>query len=144
MILKNLKTVLCEYTEYSGNLQQISIHLLKHIDINQNFICIPYDSFYFFYVKTKNPKVSILCISNYDNFKHELIYDFLDHISDKFLANLSEEKLDQALAYSFKRFVQVLKNAVQTFDGKNKTKKKMTFSRCGSGFTYYSGNILCF
>jgi len=139
MILKNHKTVLCEYANYCGNLQQISLHLLKYIDTNQNYLCIPYDSFYFFFVKTKNPKVSIMCISNYDNFKHELIYDFLEVISDKFLENSSEENLNHALAYSYKDFVEILRYEIQSFHANNSIKKKTKSSSCGSSFSYYTG-----
>ena len=81
-----------------------------------------------------------MCISNYNNFKHELIYDFLEHITEKFLENLSEEKLDQALAYSFKDFVDILRYEVKSFHADHPIKKKKSCSSFGSGFTYYSGN----
>ena len=41
-IVKNQKSVLCEYTEFNGNFQQISMKILKKIPNDENY-SIEYD-----------------------------------------------------------------------------------------------------
>lgn len=36
-IAKNRKSVLCEYTEFNGNFQQVSTRILDKVDIDDNF-----------------------------------------------------------------------------------------------------------
>ena len=41
-IVKNQKSVLCEYTEFNGNFQQISMKILQKVSADDNF-SIEYD-----------------------------------------------------------------------------------------------------
>lgn len=41
-IAKNIKSILCEYTEFNGNFEQISYKILEKATMEENF-CIEYD-----------------------------------------------------------------------------------------------------
>ncbi len=52
VITRNIKTVLCEYTDYTGNFQQISINILNQLSqlerIKEGKQMIEYDQYKFF------------------------------------------------------------------------------------------------
>jgi len=41
-IAKNQKSVLCEYTEFNGNFQQVSTRVLDKFESDENY-CLEYD-----------------------------------------------------------------------------------------------------
>ena len=80
LIAKNLETVLCEYSEYNGNFQQITRLLLRKVQPNRRFT-IEYDSYKYHYINQDN--ITYLCMTS--NFPEEIAFGFLIDVKKQFI-----------------------------------------------------------
>jgi hypothetical protein len=132
-----MKNVLCEFTEYNGNFQQISLHILNKIQKHENEVSYEYDKYKFFLLNNilpanhKNLSVITLVekgeIENY--FLEDEIYSYLNNLKDRLLAMYTYEKLDLTLPYSLTEFIPEIKEEMKNFESRiNKLKRKNTIA----------------
>ena len=88
LIAKDGLVVLCEFTEYSGNFQQISRMLLKKIEPNTKKT-IEYNKYRYHYIKEGN--LTYLCLT--ENFPDYLAFAFLNDIKDNMNALNNGQKM---------------------------------------------------
>jgi hypothetical protein len=133
VITKNFKSVLCEFTEYNGNFEQISPLILSEQE--KNFCLkkvIDYDD-YTFYLINKNLcidhqnlnngfYINIMCLVNKENKPSKnIIFEYLTDLFNKLVKDNSIESLQTCRAYSLENFNEVLKTMMMKF---NKTIEK--------------------
>ena len=119
LISRNSDVVLCEYTEYAGNFQQISRMLLRKIKKNSKY-SIEYDKYLFknkykyifkynrftFHYTNEN-EITYICMTENINEKHA--FSFLNDIRKKFIQNHDYGKIITLQAYSLNEFTDVLR-----------------------------------
>ena len=96
LIAKDLDIVLCEYSEYNGNFQQITRTLLRKVQKNSKFT-IEYDYYKFHYIHQDN--LTYLCMTS--NFPEDIAFGFLIDIQKKFLETFDYDKILSATSYGF-------------------------------------------
>ena len=97
LIAKNEDQVLCEFTEYKGNFEQISRAILRKIKKNSNGSLVYDDSYNFTYINLD--QLTYLCMSDV-KYPNEFAYKFLEEIKTKFLSKFTTKQVEDALAYS--------------------------------------------
>ena len=116
LIAKNYDLILSEYTDYTGNFQQITrilLYKLKLIGQNKadNLFCIPYDNYQFNYIITDD--LLYLCMSYKDNMnisqknylnENILIYAFLFDLRKFFLTQYNFEDIQKSHSYEYQDF----------------------------------------
>jgi hypothetical protein len=116
LIARNYDLILSEYTDYTGNFQQITrilLYKLKLIGQNKadNLFCIPYDNYQFNYIITDD--ILYLCMSYKDNMnisqknylnENILIYAFLLDLRKFFLTQYNFEDIQKSHSYEYQDF----------------------------------------
>ena len=116
LIARNYDLILSEYTDYTGNFQQITrilLYKLKLIGQNKadNLFCIPYDNYQFNYIITD--ELLYLCMSYKDNMnisqknylnENILIYAFLFDLRKFFLTQYNFEDIQKSHSYEYQDF----------------------------------------
>ena len=116
LIARNYDLILSEYTDYTGNFQQITrilLYKLKLIGQNKadNLFCIPYDNYQFNYIITDD--LLYLCMSYKDNMnisqknylnENILIYAFLFDLRKFFLTQYNFEDIQKSHSYEYQDF----------------------------------------
>ena len=116
LIAKNYDLILSEYTDYTGNFQQITRILLYKLKLNgqnkpNNIMCIPYDNYQYNYIITDN--LLFLCMSFKDNIntspknylnENILIYAFLFDLRKFFLTQYNFEDIQKSHSYEYQDF----------------------------------------
>ena len=116
LIARNYDLILSEYTDYTGNFQQITrilLYKLKLIGQNKadNLFCIPYDNYQFNYIITDD--LLYLCMSYKDNMnisqknylnENILIYAFLLDLRKFFLTQYNFEDIQKSHSYEYQDF----------------------------------------
>ena len=111
LISKSFDIVLCEYTEYSGNFQQITRMLLRKIKKNTKFT-INYDKYKFHYINDND--ITYLCLS--ENVSDELAYAFLRDLKKMFTSKYDYEKIASFCAYQLTDFEKVFKQLIYYYN----------------------------
>jgi hypothetical protein len=161
VIIKNKKTVLCEFTESSGNFQQISCQIVQKIELRDNsdeFYFIDYNENYKFYIlnieKTNKWKlepsspyhftVTFICLVKKDNYADVIIHEYLESIKNIFFSTNDENFIYNALSYSMSLFIEVFKREMKKYNKKiitsSKEQKNKSLSKYSKGNT--EGKIL--
>ena len=97
VIAKSEDKILCEYTDFVGNFEQIARSLLKEVN-TQHKATFSYDDIYFFhYLNTAN--ITYMCMCN-DQFTKRSAYTFLDDVKNTFLNTFSLREIEQSLSYT--------------------------------------------
>ena len=116
LIARNYDLILSEYTDYTGNFQQITrilLYKLKLIGQNKadNLFCIPYDNYQFNYIIKDD--LLYLCMSYKDNMnisqknylnENILIYAFLLDLRKFFLTQYNFEDIQKSHSYEYQDF----------------------------------------
>ena len=114
LIARSSEVVLCEYTEYAGNFQQISRILLRKIKKGSKY-SIEYDKQieyrltiirYKFHYMNEND-LTYLCMT--EGGQEELAFAYLAEIKKKFIYNYDYDKIAGFYAYQLEEFVPTLK-----------------------------------
>ena len=95
LIAKNLDVVLCEYSEYNGNFQQITRTLLRKVQPNRKFT-IEYDSYKYHYINQDN--ITYLCMTS--NFPEDIAFGFLVDVQKQFIETYDYDKILSATSYN--------------------------------------------
>ena len=114
IICKDHEKVLCEFTEYHGNFEQITRTLIKKSK-NYAKASISYDDYYLFHFITENT-ITYLCMREV-TYPYESAFDFLNNIRENFERTYTTEAIETAYAYSFnKEFGQTLQQKMEMYN----------------------------
>ena len=116
LIAKNYDLILSEYTDYTGNFQQITRILLYKLKLigqikENSLFCIPYDNYQYNYIITDD--LLYLCMSYKDNMnisqknylnENILIYAFLFDLRKFFLTQYNFEDIQKSKSYEYQDF----------------------------------------
>ena len=125
VITKNFKSVLCEFTEYNGNFEQISPLILSEQEKNlSSKKVIDYDDYTFFLINKilcnddqNSFTISIMCLVYKENQPHRnIIFDYLNSLFNSLIKDHTIEYLQMCRAYSLENFNEVLKTMMTKFD----------------------------
>lgn len=129
LIARKKKTILCEFSEHSGNFQQISLKVIKKaLGIQQTRFrsLIPYDDYLFYVLVVDN----IFIISLTQNITENLlappegggleensnIFSFNKYLYDKVIIGKTIEEINKAEAFSLEEFVNTMKLSMMAFN----------------------------
>lgn len=119
-IIRKPKSILCEYTESSGNFQQISIKTLSKLIRQKKTNCktivsIVKDSTIMFILLIS--KYSYITITTTENeYDINNIFSYLMHLHIELFKLKSENELSSISAFSLSEFIPVMKVAVTSFN----------------------------
>ena len=121
LIARSSKIVLCDYTDYSGNFQQIALLLLPKL--KKNTKCeILYDEYKFFSDDEKD--ITFLCMGK--NIETELAFNFISDMKKKFFLTFDyEAEIKKAFSYELKEFTEEIKKLYFSYKKYQVTKIKM-------------------
>jgi len=105
LVAKRNDMILVDYTEYTGNFQQITIELMKRIesDTKKTFEVSDY---LFHYINEE--ELTVLCMTSKDT-QRKLAYTFLADVRKRLLEVYSTRELMNARAFGLKTFTSELK-----------------------------------
>ena len=107
LIARSSKIVLCDYTDYRGNFQQIALLLLSKVKKNTKCEII-YDEYKFFSDDEKD--ITFLCMGK--NIETELAFNFISDMKKKFLLSYDyETQIKKAFSYELKEFAEEIKKS---------------------------------
>ena len=111
LIAKNLDIVLCEYSEYNGNFQQITRMLLRKVQPNRRFT-IEYDNYKYHYINQDN--ITYLCMTS--NFPEDIAFGFLIDVQKQFIETYDYDKILSATSYLLENFQDKLKKLIDYYN----------------------------
>ena len=111
LIAKNFDIVLCEYSEYNGNYQQITRILLRKVQPNRKFT-IEYDNYKYHYINQDN--LTYLCMTS--NFPEDIAFGFLIDVQKQFLETYDYDKILSATSYLLDNFQEKLKKLMAYYN----------------------------
>ena len=121
LVAKNDEQVLCEYTEYKGNFEQISRTILRKIQKNSRGGLTYDESYNFSYINENNLTYLSMSDAKYPN---EFIFSYLEDIQSKVKEKYTQTQIDEALSYSFNtEFKDVLKGKLEYYNSKAEKSK---------------------
>ena len=121
LVAKNDDQVLCEYTEYKGNFEQISRTILRKIQKNSRGGLTYDESYNLSYINENNLTYLSMSDAKYPN---EFIFSYLEDIQSKFKEKYTQTQIDEALSYSFNtEFKDVLKGKLEYYNSKAEKSK---------------------
>ena len=121
LIARSSKIVLCDYTDYSGNFQQIALLLLSKVKKNTKCEII-YDEYKFFSDDEKD--ITFLCMGK--NIETELAFNFISDMKKKFLLSYDyETQIKKAFSYELKEFTEEIKKLYFSYKSNPISKIKM-------------------
>ena len=111
LIAKSFDIVLCEYTDYSGNFQQISRMLLRKIQKNTK-LTVNYDKYKFHYINDND--ITYLCLS--ENYDDDIAFAFLKDLKKILLSKYDYEKIASFCAYQLNDFDKNLSQLINYYN----------------------------
>ena len=124
LIAKNYDLILSEYTDYTGNFQQITRILLYKLKINgqkktNNIICIQYDNYLFHFIIRDN--ILFLCMSfkdNNNNFQDEnlIICAFLYDLKKFFFTQYNFVEIEKSKSYEYQDFDNTIQLLIEYYN----------------------------
>ena len=114
LIAKRNDMILVDYTEYSGNFQQITIDLMKQIqpETNKTYELADY---LFHYINEDG--LTVLCMTSKD-IQKKLAFAFLVDVRKRLFDFYAPHELQNARAFGLKTFQSELKEKVVSIAGK--------------------------
>jgi vesicle-associated membrane protein 7 len=108
LVAKRNDMILVDYTEYTGNFQQITIELMKRIesDTKKTFEVSDY---LFHYINEE--ELTVLCMTSKDA-QRKLAYTFLADVRKRLLEVYSSRELMNARAFGLKTFTAELREKI--------------------------------
>ena len=120
-IARDKKIILSDYTEYSGNFQQISLIILNKVNKNkkcsleyneyENFLKY-FFSYNFYYEDERD--LTYLCICK--NLNEDVAFSFLNDLKKSFLKKYDHNIIQGAYAYQLRDFVEEMKNLIKFYE----------------------------
>ena len=121
LIARSSKIVLCDYTDYSGNFQQIALLLLPKVKKDTKCEII-YDEYKFFSEDEKD--ITFLLMGK--NIDTELAFNLISDLKKKFFLTYDyESQLKKAFSYELKEFTEEIKKLCTSYKKNPVSKIKM-------------------
>ena len=130
LIAKNYDLILSEYTDYTGNFQQITRILLYKLKLNgqkrnNNIFCIQYDNFLYNFMIKDN--ILFLCMSFKENIinsqtnsldENILIYAFLFDLRNFFFTQYNIFDIEQSKSYEYQDFDNTIQLLIEYYNAR--------------------------
>ena len=118
LISRGTKTVLCDFSHYTGNFQQITIKILEYIKKGRKGKII-YDNNSIFYYSEKSDIIYITLVrGDFDKIKDEHFFSLLMDIENSFKERYSIREIFQSYAYQLKDFSRQIQPIVNFYEDK--------------------------
>ncbi len=138
LICKSSDKVLCEYTEYQGNFEQISRNLLKKVQKDKRATFSYADEYYFHYINSNNLTYMCMCDKR---LTQDTAFAYLEEIKKLFIDTFTEEEIKAAISYSLNdKFVTYIKGKMNYFNANLNDSDSV--SKLKKGMNEYKDNIL--
>lgn len=137
LIAKNYDLILSEYTDYTGNFQQITRILLYKLKLDgqkktNNIFCIQYDNYLYNFIMKEN--ILFLCMSFKDNTNNSqinsldeniLIYAFLFDLKKFFFTQYNFVEIEKSKSYEYQDFDNTIQLLIEYYN------ERPTFTKSG-------------
>ena len=121
LISRSSKLILCDYTDYTGNFQQISLLLLSKVK-KETKCEIIYDEYKFFSDDEKD--ITFLCMGK--NLDTEIAFNFISDLKKKFFLTYDyNTQIKNAFSYELKEFSEEIKKLTNSYKKNPVSKIKM-------------------
>ena len=121
LISRSSKLILCDYTDYNGNFQQISLLLLSKVK-KETKCEIIYDEYKFFSDDEKD--ITFLCMGK--NLDTEIAFNFISDLKKKFFLTYDyNTQIKNAFSYELKEFSEEIKKLTNSYKKNPVSKIKM-------------------
>jgi len=104
--------ILAEHTNSSGNFTQVTQAILEKIPPNNSKLTYVYDRYLFHYICEDG--LTYMCMAD-DSFGRRVPFAFLQDIKERFLANYSRERINEAPTYGLNEFSKVISKQMEYF-----------------------------
>ena len=118
MISRGPRTVLCDFSHYTGNFQQITIKILEYVKKNFRGRIIYDNNSIFYYVEQNDIIYITLVKGDFDKIKDEHFFSFLKDIENSFKERYSVREIFQSYAYQLKDFSRLIQPIVNFYEEK--------------------------
>ena len=124
LISRGTKTILCDFSHYTGNFQQISIKILEFVKKGRKGKII-YDNKSIFYYEEKSDIIYLTLVQgDFDNMNDEHFFSLLIDIQNSFKERYTLREIFQSYAYQLKDFSRLIQPIVNFYEDKiNYTKQ---------------------
>ena len=118
LISRGPKTILCDFTHYTGNFQQISIKILEFVKKGRKGKII-YDNQSIFYYEERSDIIYLTLVQgDFENIKDEHFFSLLIDIENSFKERYSLREIFQSYAYQLKDFSRLIQPIVNFYEEK--------------------------
>ena len=118
LISRGTKTILCDFTHYTGNFQQISVKILEFVKKGRKGKII-YDNKSIFYYQEKSDIIYLTLIQgDFDKIKDEHFFSLLIDIENSFKERYTLREIFQSYAYQLKDFSRLIQPIVNFYEEK--------------------------
>ena len=118
LISRGPKTILCDFTHYTGNFQQISIKILEFVKKGRKGKII-YDNKSIFYYEEKSDIIYLVLVQgDFSQIKDEHFFSLLIDIENSFKERYTLREIFQSYAYQLKDFSRLIQPIVNFYEEK--------------------------
>ena len=118
LISRGPKTILCDFSHYTGNFNQIAIKILEFVKKGKKGKII-YDNKSIFYYEEKSDIIFLTLVQgDFDNMKDEHFFSLLIDIENSFKERYSLREIYQSYAYQLKDFSRLIQPIVNFYEEK--------------------------
>ena len=118
LISRGTKTILCDFSHYTGNFQQISIKILEFVKKGRKGKII-YDNKSIFYYEEKSDIIYLTLVQGvFDDMKDEHFFSLLIDIQNSFKERYTLREIFQSYAYQLKDFSRLIQPIVNFYEEK--------------------------
>ena len=118
LISRGSKTILCDFTHYTGNFQQISIKILEFVKKGRKGKLI-YDNKSIFYYEEKSDIIYLTLVQgDFNQIKDEHFFSLLIDIENSFKERYTLREIFQSYAYQLKDFSRLIQPIVNFYEEK--------------------------
>jgi len=118
LISRGQKTILCDFTHYTGNFQQISIKILDFVKKGRKGKII-YDNNSIFYYEEKSDIIYLTLVQgDFNKIKDEHFFSLLIDIENSFKERYTLREIFQSYAYQLKDFSRLIQPIVNFYEDK--------------------------
>ena len=118
LISRGSKTVLCDFSHYTGNFQQITIKILEYIKKGRKGKIIYDNNSIFYYTESSDIIYITLVKGDFSKIKDEHFFSFLLDIENSFKERYSLREIFQSYAYQLKDFSRQIQPIVNFYEDK--------------------------
>jgi vesicle-associated membrane protein 7 len=138
LICKGNDKVLCEFTEYQGNFEQISRSLLKKVQKDKRATFSYADEYYFHYINSNN--ITYMCMCD-NKLSQDTAFAYLEEVKTLFADTFTPKEIDSAISYSLNdRFRESIRGKMNYFNANLNESDKL--AKLKKGVIEYKDNVL--